>query len=922
MSENFEYLWREFYDGEFEGVVLRSFPGKLPFRLRRVSGNFMAVMCSSDEDGEYEKFKFAKDDISYAMHIIDEEEEEYILDAARFIDNSKFVERYETAKRRFLVPIALFFSDYVKSEAIIREPKHPMPEPDEIVEEPISGAELDLLSNELSTVRDVYWLPRLKNQYKKATAENKQQIDNISTSMASLDKSELGKWLKLKTNKRLVGASGTIDKLYVDRSSGNRLLWCFGDSFGSDFKNSVILCGFEKHDNQSAAGKKMPFVSRELIAICRAKQDQDKSMQSEIPPYRYVDGMLLPKLTPQQKELLWINFPATLKGCAGSGKTTVSIHIFKHLAEQGRNPYYLTFTPDLLCEVKKILRSEESVGYHFDGSRILTIKEFFLALLCDKTCPENKYVDFALFQKWKKSKYAYLKNGSKKIDDWKAWAFLRGVLKGGLHGTSANSIIISKEQFIKYLAQNEPAELEHAESYYEIADDYCQWCRSDNCVDDNDLAALALGAGKVVADCIVIDEVQDMTYRQIDAIDHCVKDHQIIMCGDDNQSINPTILDIDTIGSVFYKHNAIVEQKTLGRSFRSCTGIVRYVNYLSELRRKYIGTRGQSSEEQEQTIRTDESFWVTWCDNRRIEIHDVCAIAEEAANCIVIVPDETTKIGLMHRNPKLDGRIRTVFETKGLEYDNVIVCNFLYANEQVYQDIVEGEMNRSTYGRLMFNMMYVACTRASDRIVILDETQNRTLTDIFFKDIVKKTHINDVYRFMDLRVDDDGWLEEAERLLAIGDFRSARIAYQKIQNKDVSERVVYCTQKERLEAADGKNKETQINEYHEVGEKLLSVGDAPHAEEVYKTIFKKYAYEAMRVGLLKAILKQDKPVSSHLFSAFVNCRFFLADLEEDTHTVINLLLGIIEKNNKSINEIESYLSQGTLRMKGGRDGRE
>ena len=239
-----------------------------------------------------------------------------------------------------------------------------------------------------------------------------------------------------------------------------------------------------------------------------------------------------------------------LQGCAGSGKTQVSIEILSQLVAQGENPVYVTFTRELVDDIRDKVSHMPSLE---DGSvreHIFSLTNFFLFMLGIER-NSIKYIDESAFNKWKDNRFIHRKDARYiNMNSKYAWTYIRGVICGG----AICDRIPAKTEFIKWMRQQEGISDEDSETIYDIYHIYQKEVITGDTYDDNLLAEMVLNNEELRGsiNTIIADEIQDLTYIQIKALIHCVRDFNIYLCGDINQRVNPTIIDLDAIRAMFY----------------------------------------------------------------------------------------------------------------------------------------------------------------------------------------------------------------------------------------------------------------------------------------------------------------------------------------------------------------------------------
>ena len=267
-------------------------------------------------------------------------------------------------------------------------------------------------------------------------------------------------------------------------------------------------------------------------------------------------------------------------------------------------------------------------------------------------------------------------------------------------------------------------------------------------VDDNDLANLVIR--KIIKtdeenkykakdeqinikyDAIIVDEVQDLTDRQLDAIIKASSNKQkIYFFGDQNQSINPTLFDVETIrGCLMHNlsNDDIVEPEEMTISYRFGPQLSIYINNLIRIRRDLIGATGvleiENSALDEETYR-----YAGYSLDKKVN-DIVIKTAINNARAMIIVPDEIVKNKLIKQySETISDHIMTIYDSKGLEWNYVVLYGMISFFKEEYKQILDGQAKHSTLHRMIFNQYYVGCTRSHVCFCVLEDDLDNEIID-------------------------------------------------------------------------------------------------------------------------------------------------------------------------------------------------
>jgi len=358
-----------------------------------------------------------------------------------------------------------------------------------------------------------------------------------------------------------------------------------------------------------------------------------------------------------------------------------------------------------------------------------------------------------------------------------------------------NGFRIKKTQY-EYISNNDTyIELEkdgfsekHINLLLEIRKKYDNALSDQNMIDDNDYAKLILNQGledQEKYDGIIVDEVQDLTETQIEAIVTLSKKESlnISFFGDPNQTINPTVYNYGRFNSFVYRKTQNINRKTIKITHRCGPNLLEYINHLVKLRKKFQLTTNQDDLELEQSaISKTDTYWACLVTDNSI-IDKVFDEFTRALDCIIIVNDENSKNDVIQKITKLttvdtdylNNQIITVQQSKGLESKNVIIYNIISDNIEIFTNLENQNKKIST---MTFNKLYVSCTRAEDSIIIIEEKLNDYLdikTEYFYpngKPIIENITEDMISDYLSITINPILFYEQAE--IALEDFNFER----------------------------------------------------------------------------------------------------------------------------------------------------
>jgi len=527
------------------------------------------------------------------------------------------------------------------------------------------------------------------------------------------------------------------NNLYEFRvNSGDRVLFEFKDIKRMGYEEKVlVLLLFSTHDIAVKSGvRKTKNLNVEKLEIDKISEYEDKKIEEDLDiSYNKINSSIVYEITSDENLLEFIRnedeytyyylndeqygtlnseFPLFLKGSAGSGKTTVAIRKTMELEErQDIKIGYITFTQPLKEKAHEMYEK-------FRDPNCEKMVEFYsLEELYEKQLRE-KPMGIKVFEKFL---YEYNPSIPKGLEELELYQEIRGTIKGSMGAKGAGNWdrdlsqeLITREDYLilnkKYTVYSE----EVRKDIYKITLLYQDWLTDKGYVDENDLARKIILSGEKKFDCIICDEVQDLTEIEIYMLKNLVKNGEnLLLCGDIHQIINPTYFSFSRVKSLFYKEK--YTEKQLEKNYRSQKKIVDLANKLTELRGEYIGKLGDDYKEA--SILEGEDIYIYKKDN------DFLKKMEENTT-IILVTNNKTKEALRSEIPQIANKILTVQDIKGLEFDSVILYNFATELKKYWKIIFSRGAKTNQLYRYYFNLLYVGLTRAKKRLLLMEEEKD------------------------------------------------------------------------------------------------------------------------------------------------------------------------------------------------------
>ena len=472
-----------------------------------------------------------------------------------------------------------------------------------------------------------------------------------------------------------------------------------------------------------------------------------------------------------QREIYALPAPLIIIGSAGSGKTALTLEKMKHFQGQVA---YVSLSPYLVENAQRIYYAH---GYDNPHQEIdfLSFEEFLQGI--EK--PAGKEISFRDFEGF----YSRYQQTFKFREPYKLYEEFKGVLTGSIidqpYMSRADYLSLGVKQSI--FLQNE------REKVYDLFERYLDYLREAQRYDPNMVAFSYLTRVEPRYDFVVVDEVQDITNVQLLLIlSSLANPTRFLLSGDSNQIVHPNFFSWSKIKSLFFhqdlKGSAIRILKT---NYRNSRLITRLSNDLLKVKNARFGSIDKESTYLIDTVSETEGEVNFFRDNDKVK-KDLNQRTRNSAKYAVLVMDKQDKARVkQHFDTPL---VFTIQEAKGLEYENIILVNFLSNYEKEFREIARGvtaadlkdenlsfsrakdkENKELEAYKFYINSLYVAFTRAVKNLFLIEQNAQQDLLHLL--GIVKQQEKVQVKQEDSTEAE---WLDEARRLEKQGKYEQAQ----------------------------------------------------------------------------------------------------------------------------------------------------
>lgn len=422
-------------------------------------------------------------------------------------------------------------------------------------------------------------------------------------------------------------------------------------------------------------------------------------------------------LSKHQYDVLKKNPPMVIHGSAGSGKTTLGLYFIQKLLKEYNecNVVYISKNEILVNDARETFLSMQKDNF---GREVNFIS--FTDLLVETFCFDKKCIGSA-------KSYEYFsdfisKNIIKKYEPFRLWTEITANIKGRINKNISETLL----SFDSYREISEKVSLypvEEREFVYDLAKRYHEYLCDRNEFDWLDVIDKAFiklnGSIKKKYDFFIIDEIQDFTQKEMYLllnISRIGKGKGYILLGDFSQTIIPTQFRIQLINEIYYNCRwNIPEYIRLDLNYRNSTNIQSFANNLNLLI-AHISKNGVEY----LTGGTKSDFIPTLIENKFVMKY---LNIPKPSFAIIVKDDEVKKSLKQHISHNF---IWTIFESKGLEFDEVFVIDFLTDDfEHIYDScLINPIESKRYYIESLLRQFYVCATRAKIKLYIVKSKEN------------------------------------------------------------------------------------------------------------------------------------------------------------------------------------------------------
>ncbi len=477
-----------------------------------------------------------------------------------------------------------------------------------------------------------------------------------------------------------------------------------------------------------------------------------------------------------QDEIYILPTPLVIIGSAGSGKTILTLEKLKKLTGKVA---YISLSSYLVENAQNIYYSN---NYENENQEVdfLSFNEFLASI----KIPKGSELQYRDFERW------FIKHvhNSKFTEPFRLFEEFKGVLTGSV----TESPYLSRAEYLNLGVKQSIVSANQREEVYDIFDKYLKFLEQSPWYDVNILAFQYLEKVEPLYDFIVIDEVQDITLIQLKLILKSLKsNNKFILSGDSNQIVHPNFFSWSKIKTLFYKSDFDFSLiRILTTNYRNSKTVTELSNTLLKIKNARFGSIDKESNYLIDSVSDKKGDILLYQDNNKLKNQLDSKTQNSTKFAVLVMNNKDKKLAQQSFHTPL---IFSIQEAKGLEYENIILLNFVSDYEKeffeitrgVSPDILEDEMKYARARnkedkdlevyKFFINSLYVAFTRSIKNLYIIERNKNHKIFEL-----LKLKESSAGLQIQAQKSNEEEWLEEAIKLEKQGKFAQAQQIRDKI----------------------------------------------------------------------------------------------------------------------------------------------
>jgi hypothetical protein len=479
-----------------------------------------------------------------------------------------------------------------------------------------------------------------------------------------------------------------------------------------EYEKSRFLSGITHIDES-----KIPTVAIEHISPQAAVYINEKQ-----PNFYYLDKVI--SFDQQQQAIFNTPPPVVIIGSAGSGKTALMLEKMKQAVG---DVLYVSHSSFLVQNARNLYYANNYQNNAQEEVDFLSFREYLETI----AVPEGLEINRKDFERW------FSKQKNQDLSAHHVFEEFRGVLTG----PDVDSPWLSRGNYLALGIRQSlfPAPLRS--KVYAIFEKYLSFMKQANFYDSNIVSQQYLSKVSPRYDFVVVDEVQDITNTQLMLILKSLhRPGEFLLCGDANQIVHPNFFSWSKVKSLFFQQDDLNSDdhalKILTANYRNSPLVTAVANRILKLKHARFGSVDKESNFLVQSIGQQTGQLQLLVDNNKNRQQLDASTARSTKFAVLVMHPEQKALAAKIFSTPL---VFSIQEAKGLEYQSIILFNFIHHEQQIFKDIAKGvsvtdlEVEELSFSRakdkadksleaykFYINALYVAITRSVANLYIVE----------------------------------------------------------------------------------------------------------------------------------------------------------------------------------------------------------
>lgn len=479
-----------------------------------------------------------------------------------------------------------------------------------------------------------------------------------------------------------------------------------------------------------------------------------------------------------QQQIYQAPSPLVIIGSAGSGKTAL---LLERMKQGVGDVLYVSHSTYLVQNSHQLYYSN---GYDNDLQEQVDFLSFQEYLESIKV-PQGKVLTRKQFEQW------FQQNGKTKFKEITAHKLFEEI-RGALSGVSVDCSYLSRSAYSELGVKQSLFAMPLRGVVYDLFEKYISYLAHDDLYDDNIVSYEYLNLVLPRYDMVVIDEVQDITNVQLLLILKSLKANgEFILCGDSNQIVHSNFFSWSNLKSLFFgsktlnsNHQAL---HILHANYRNSPLVTNVANRILKLKHARFGSVDKESNYLVESVGSQTGKLQLLEFKQDILSQLDSGSSQSTKFAIIVMHAEQKPLVSKYFSTPL---VFSIQEAKGLEYDNIVLFNFVNTEEKIFHEITRNvDVSQLDIESLKFsrakdkqdksleiykfyiNSLYVAVTRAVTNLYVIEQDLTHPLIELldlnrFAGELSVETHKSskEDWQIEARRLEQQGKLEQAEAI--------------------------------------------------------------------------------------------------------------------------------------------------------------